>query len=137
MKKKCYIETVEDIKYCEENGLKIYSDTWEPDFFKFDNGVWCMYSDNELKFYNSSFDVSYDDLYYYKEESEEQQEATETDVGKLCWFYDREEIKVVGILREVLSMDDTVPFRSDYGITSMHCRPLTKEEIKKFMEKAE
>lgn len=61
------IKTIDDIKYCEEHGLTIYSDTWEPDFFKFTNGVWCMYSDNELKIYHTSFDISYDELYYYEE----------------------------------------------------------------------
>ena len=44
--------------------------------------------------------------------------------------------KVVGKLREVLQ-DDNFPFRSDYGIPSIHCRPLTKAEIQEFMEKAE
>lgn len=67
-KKKHLVNTVDDIKYCEEHGLTIYSDTWEPDFFRFINGVWCMYSDNELKIYNNTFDIPYDELYYYEEE---------------------------------------------------------------------
>ena len=136
MKKKHYIKDISDIKYCEDNGLTIYSDTWEPDFFKFDNGVWCMYSDNELKFYNSSFDVSYDELYYYEEEPEEQQEVTEKDVGKLCWFWDEDEDdKQVSVLNEIRM--GSFPYYSINLGVYINCRPLTKEEIKEFMEKAE
>lgn len=137
MKKKHQIKTIDDIKYCEEHGVTIYSDTWEPDFFKFDNGVWCMYSDNELKFYNSSFDVSYDELYYYEEEPEEQQEVTEKDVGKLCWGWNTyNEEKDLGVLKEVEKEESDKYHLIGLGWFE-HCRPLTKAEIQEFMERAE
>lgn len=129
MKKKHYIKDISDIKYCEEKGLTIYSYTWEPDFFKFDNGVWCMYSDNELKSYNSSFDVSYDDLYYYEEEPEEQ-EATEKDVGKLCKFYDTEADEPrYSVLEKVFKEDSDFPFMDSCCDTWEHCRRLSPAEV--------
>lgn len=137
MRKKHYIRTVEDIKHCEENGRMLFSKD-NIHSFKFERGCWSEYDDEgNLWIYNASIDP--EEVHYYEEESEEQQEATEKDVGRLCWFYDTEKMnnrKVVGKLREVLQ-DDNFPFRSDYGIPSIHCRPLTKEEIKEFMEKAE
>lgn len=101
-KKKHYITTIADIKYCEENELTIYSDTWEPDFFKFANGVWCMYSGNELKIYNNTFEVSYDELYYYEEESEEKPKITDDDLGKKVKFPDGS----IGELKFIVPIDD-------------------------------
>ena len=110
--------------------MTIYSDTWEPDFFKFDNGVWCMYSDNELKSYNSSFDVSYDELYYYEEESEKpMQEATEADVGKLCWFFDGDtDKKVVGVL-SAISTFGYHKICKYQNLSWKHCRRLSPAEV--------
>lgn len=138
MKKKHQIKTIDDIKYCEKHKLTIYSEI-EPRYYEFHNNVWCSYDEDSgnIKVYNCEMFLYDLELYYYEEQ--EQQEATEKDIGKLCWFYDTEKMnnrKVVGKLREVLQ-DDNFPFRSDYGIPSIHCRPLTKEEIKEFMEKAE
>lgn len=129
MKSKHYIETIEDIKYCEKNGLTIYSDTWEPDFFRFVDGVWCMYSDKELKIYNHSFDISYDELYYKDELKEEpMQEATESDVGKLCKFWDDDIRFVFRILYDVTE-DIECPFEDEAGDEWKHCRRLSPAEV--------
>ena len=78
-KKKHYIKTIEDIKYCEENGLTIYSDCYTNYFYKFENGCWNEFYNNgkNLSFYNHGLNVCDGELYYYEEESEEQTEATE------------------------------------------------------------
>lgn len=68
-------------------------------------------------------------------EKQEQQEANTKDVGKLCWFWNTnekdKEINVLYGLYEGKRYMDKKTFLFN------HCRPLTKEEIKEFMEKAE
>lgn len=136
-KKKHYIKTVKDIRYCEENGLTIYSEKRRC-YWMFKNDSWCQFIGTEIYFYNTSLAIKDDEL-YYEEESEEQQEPTEKDVGKLCWFwmYDEKD-KTVHILKNVSFTDEYHYNDSDIrGCGFNHCRPLTKEEIKEFMEKAE
>ena len=130
MKSKHYIETIEDIKYCEEKGLTIYSDTWSPNFFRFVNGVWCMYSDKELKIYNHSFDISYDELYYKNDLKEEPTpEATEKDVGKLCWFWDNEERDGERSILKVVHSKENYPYLTEDCNSYVHCRRLSPSEV--------
>ena len=198
MKKKHYITTIADIKYCEENGRTIWSAIDVSNYYyKFSNGVWCRYRENDegkeddLFEYNSRLCVSLNDtniLYYYEEESEEkpkitkddlgkkaifpdgsigelrfivkpagknfmygkdactfyksceiveeQQEATEKDIGKLCWFWDVENNKFIEVLAGY-DKDCEIPYECGVGWYNKHCRPLTKAEIQEFMEKAE
>lgn len=134
MKKKHYIRTIEDIKYCEENGKMLF-DKDNKYSFKFDNGRWTEYDvEGNLSSYNTTLFVS-DGLHYYEEAPEEQMEATKKDIGKLCIFWNDYFHEVVGILIGIFNKR-TYSFKSnsDYYL---HCRPLTKAEIQKFMEKAE
>ena len=135
MKKKHYIKDISDIKHCEENGLIIYSEK-RGCYWVFKNDSWCQFIDTEVYFYNTSLAIKDDEL-YYEEESEEQQEATEKDIDKLCWFWDFDErLKIVGKLVDVNeNIDDS--YQVDGDVNMKHCRPLTKEEIKEFMEKAD
>ena len=135
MTKKHYVKTVEDIKYCEEKGIELYDDYQAIVCFKFVDGVWCSYTNKNLNAYNVK--LSFGSL-YYEEESEEQTEATEKDVGKLCWFWYEDTTKgkeAVGVLLGIAT-DEEVRFESDENFY-LHCRPLTKAEIQEFMEKAE
>ena len=66
---------------------------------------------------------------------EEQQEATEKDIGKLCWFWDDNVNKFIEVL-DVCDKDYKIPYECGLGWYN-HCRPLTKAEIQEFMEKAE
>ena len=134
MKKK-YLKDVESVLALKDTDTKIYAENITG-YYQFVNGILCAF-DDDGSWTICPTTCDEEDLYILEEEP--MQEATEEDVGKLCWFYDTEKMnnrKVVGKLREVLQ-DDNFPFRSDYGIPSIHCRPLTKEEIKEFMEKAE
>ena len=99
MKKKRYIKTVEDIKYCEENGLTIYPTHGIDCCYEFENGHWNQCSqDGELWMYALGIDMEIEPYYY---EEEPMQEATEDDIGKLCWFWDdSEKYKSIGILDE-------------------------------------
>lgn len=130
MKKKQKIKTIDDIKYCEENELTIYTKGGAS--YKFINNVWCYFnSDKKLVEYNTTVDCS-ESLYY--EEEQELQEVDGKDIGKLCWFWDNDErFKKIRVLT---SISETGRPYTD-GIVYFHCRPLTKEEIKEFMEKAE
>ena len=141
MKKKHYIKTIEDIKYCEENGLTLYnSDEYEETFLAFENGVWNRYDADSKKLlqYGWGLDLT-PELYYYEEESEELQEATEKDIGKLCEFFDDDLIskkRFVGVLKAI-NEDTVYRYDGDSLGKYMRCRPLTKAEIQEFMEKAE
>lgn len=135
MKKKHYVNTIEDIKYCEENSIELYDEYQATVCFRFVDGVWCSYTNKNLNVYNVRLSLN---SLYYEEESEEQQEASEKDIGKLCWFWDSDEnVKMVSTLLEFDKFNLRLPYRAASGLNYMSCRPLTKEEIKEFMEKAE
>jgi len=132
MKKKHYIKDISDIKYCEEKGIELYDEYQATVCFRFVDGVWCSYTNKNLNVYNVRLSLN---SLYYEEESEEKQEATENDIGKLCWFWDdEEECKRVG---KLLRITDDFYCYEDGDKFWAYCRPLKKEEIKKFMEKAE
>ena len=132
-KKKHYIKTIEDIKYCEEKGIELYDEYQATVCFRFVDGVWCSYTNKNLNVYNVRLSLN---SLYYEEESEEQQEATEDDVGKLCWFWDVDNNKFIEVLAGY-NKDSKTPYECGAGWYNRYCRPLTKEEIKEFMEKAE
>lgn len=138
MKKKHFIEDISDIKYCEENGLIIFSDkrgcSWE-----FLNNVWCQCIGKFVCFYNSALNIKEDQLYYYEEQ--EQQEASEDDLGRLCYCWneedDREEL---GILKGYDTSDDDKYHIAGLGYYK-HCRKLSPAEVAEItgykVEKAE
>lgn len=53
------------------------------------------------------------------------QEATEADVGKLCCFWDYEDMPHYGVLREI---DEDSIYKDGVNLWK-HCRRLTKQEI--------
>ncbi|MBO7432028.1 MAG: hypothetical protein J6U02_03945 [Elusimicrobia bacterium] len=66
------------------------------------------------------------------------QEATLKDVGKLCWFWEGSDVKArIGILNSIEKDINGRYFYTEIENLYLHCRPLTKEEIKEFMEKSE
>lgn len=129
MKKKHYIKDISDIKYCEKHGLKIYP-RMKGFYFEFHNGVWGMYDENDLLVsYQTTLFVS-DNLYYYEEKSEEQKEATEKDIGKLCWFWGSNDKNMeLGILEGVNCDEDEIEYESGDGFCYHHCRKLSPAEV--------
>lgn len=130
MKNKHYIKTVEDIKYCEENGLTIYS-THTAYNFEFEEGKWNAYDeDDKLRYYDYGLDFI-EDLYYYEEESEEpMQEATVNDIHKLCWFWGSNNKNMeLGILESVNCDNDEIEYESSDGFCYKHCRELSPAEV--------
>lgn len=53
------------------------------------------------------------------------QEATEADLGKLCMFWDYEDMPHYGVLREI---DEESIYKDGVNLWK-HCRRLTKQEI--------
>lgn len=144
MKNKHYIKTVEDIKYCEEKGLTLFSED-DSHYFKFERGCWNEFEGRKLWLYHAAIDPT--DVYYYEEEPEEQQEVTEKDVGKLCWFFNKAKDGVdirrpfVAILWRI-DNDFKYPFVDDVtGLHWQHCRRLSPAEVAEItgykVEKAE
>lgn len=136
-KKKHYIKTIEDIKYCEENGIELYDEYQATVCFRFVDGVWCSYTNKNLNVYNVRLSLN---SLYYEEKAQEQTETDTTSVGKLCYFWDDDWAltkKLIAILERIEPEMKSWKYYS-LGLGSFeHCRPLTKAEIQEFMEKAE
>lgn len=61
-------------------------------------------------------------------------EATEQDIGKLCYFWDEEEeYRGYGILTLKDIAGDKPYYIADYNTTYEHCRRLTKQEIEELI----
>lgn len=134
MKKKHYIKTIEDVKYCEENNLVIRDADSKNSSYAYEGNCWVYYLEGQPALYDAAIRLS-SKLYY---EAPEDREATADDIGMLCLFWGRNyKDAQLGILEEVSYDDDEVKYLSKDGYWYYHCRPLTKEEIKEFMEKAE
>lgn len=130
MKKK-YLKTVEDVLALKDTDTKIYRDGVEG-YYQFVKDTLVEFSPYNAEFWRlyPSFDIG-DEPYILEEEP---QETTKEDVGKLCWFWDDvESIRKVGVLTEINCRSR---FVLNSSFNYINCRPLTKEEIKEFMEKA-
>lgn len=59
------------------------------------------------------------------------EEITEDDIGKLCWFSDREDFtgKRLGILK-VIDKKLEYPYETETGAIYRFCKRLTEEELK-------
>ena len=136
MKKK-YLKTVEDLLALKDTDTKIYREPDEEYYYhQFVDGTLCRFdSDGDVKF-NIAI-TSIDKYYILEEEYEEQQEATVKDVGKLCWCWDDDDEASNKMISVLKSIDMHREFYANNIGYYIHCRPLTKEEIKEFMEKAE
>lgn len=59
------------------------------------------------------------------------QEATEADIGKLCYFWDGDEdySKQIGLLTEIRTENTIFKYVIAESVCFAHCRRLTKQEI--------
>jgi hypothetical protein len=125
MKKK-YLKTIEDIEALRNTNTKIYSalDKSNPEtFYRFVNGVLCFFWDENNYSYNA-FLQSNENARPYILVEEPVKEADKNDIGKLCWFWDDECEKRIGILDHI---NDGLYYVRNwfYG----HCRSLTPAEV--------
>ena len=63
------------------------------------------------------------------------QEATEADIGKLCYFWDDNEdySKQIGLLTEIKAENSIFKYVMSESICFAHCRRLTKQEAEKLI----
>lgn len=63
------------------------------------------------------------------------QEATEADIGKLCYFWDNDEdySEQIGLLTEIKSTHCMFRYVMSDSVCFAHCRRLTKQEIEEFI----
>lgn len=121
MKKK-YLKTPEEILALKDTDTKIYIDGLST-YFQYVGGVLCRFPENYPVVFNCSVELNVlDPLYILIEEPVK--EATEEDIGKLCWFWDKECDKRMGILDHI---EDGLYYVRNwfYG----HCRRLTPAEV--------
>lgn len=127
--KKHYLKTVEDVLALKDADAKIYEES-SAGYYKFVKGVLCRFNAyNGITDFNSCLDME-EDVYTLEEESE--QEATEKDIGTLCWFLGRDyKDAELGILEEVSYDGDEVKYMSKDGYWYYHCHKLTPSEVTK------
>ena len=139
MKKK-YLKTVEDVLALKDTDTKIYSEFCKDIELMFINGVLCKKNINTgcFDFNIEIFIDPCNNSLYILEESKEHQEATEKDIGKLCYFWAGfEDCRILSVLKDREKEPCTYRYESNEGNWWQNCRPLTKEEIQEFMEKVE
>ena len=144
MKKK-YLKTIEDVLALKDTDTKIYAEKDEERYYQFVKGVLCCFSINNDHVCIGDWVTLGMNLYTLEEEPE--QEATEADVGKLCWFFNeaKEGVDIrkpfVAILWRI-DNDFKHPFIDDATCTHWeHCRRLSPTEVAEItgykVEKAE
>ena len=124
MKKK-YLKTVEDVLALKDTDMKIYAEC-EGGYYQFIDGVLCAFDNDDDGWSISPMLNDQEELYILEEESE----ATEEDVGKMCKFWDTEEDEKeenVGILLNVAC--ETIPYTRKGGGIYCHCRRLSPSEV--------
>lgn len=138
--KKRYLNTIEEVLTLKDTDTKIYRDL--PDFkdkekvnyYKFVNGFLCWFEDEENA-WTINAELYHNDKFYILEEGEEPiQEATEADIGKLCYFWDDDMPSFrIGKLDGIDKIEKNDEVRNLYKTETnnpyQHCRRLTTSEI--------
>lgn len=126
MKKK-YLKTIEDIEALRNTDTKIYREN-HTSYFKFVNGVPCIFCKTSDVFYNATIDFNQvaSELYI-----EVEYEPSEAYIGKLGWFWDDDEdVKCVDVLNDISTGNGRFEGQTDGWYD--HFRPLTPEEVEKY-----
>ena len=126
--KKRYLKTVEDVLALKDTKTKIYFDFDGADdlFLQFIDGVLCENVKGEFKYINHI--LCLDDKPYILVE-EQEQEATEEDLNKMCKFWDTEADEPRYSILEKIFNDSDFPFMDSCCDTWEHCRKLTPSEV--------
>ena len=126
MKKK-YITTIEEILALRDTDKKIYLEN-NRGYYKFVEGIPCFFCHDSTVFYNCTidFDQVESNLYVFVEEPVK--EADESDLGKLCLFWDdNQKAKVVDVLKDISK--GSRRFERKTAGWYYHCRRLTPTEV--------
>lgn len=124
---KKYLTTPEEILALKDTDTKIYT-FFKDKYYKFINGVLCFFNEkDELLLFNTVLVVNHHtDSYPYILIEESISNATEKDIGKLCWFFDEDEDSGnYGILKCIMDGE----FYINGVLKYSNCRRLSFEEI--------
>ena len=126
---KKYLKTIEDIEALRNTDTKIYRDKANG-YFKFVNGLPCLFCDSSIVYYNATIDFDeVESKFYIKVEDK----PNESWIGKLGWVSDESKDKKprCGVLVEYLE-GHPHPYKIQGGLSWKHFTPLTPEDIEKY-----
>lgn len=124
---KKYLTTPEEILALRNTDTKLYREKY-CGYFKFVDGVPCFFSDASDIFFNTEIDFNPNESKLYILVKENLSNATEKDIGKLCWFWDDEEDEDVGNYGVLKYIRDGKFYINDL-LYYDKCRRLTFEEV--------
>lgn len=119
--KKRHLRTIEEVLALKDTDTKIYTEDTNG-YYQFVKGTLCyFYDDGSMAIYSEiGIGKGFAGKYIVIEE-----EANENDLGKLCWFWDKDEkYKRVGILDHI---ENNLYYMKSWFCE--HCRRLTPEEV--------
>lgn len=123
--KKRYLKMPEDVLALKDTDTKIYEKhaTW---YYKFVKGVLCRFNAyNGVTYFNCKLDME-EDIYILEEEP--MQEATADDIGKLCLFWNADEIHYIGILKSIDKKSIKRFYLVNFGYFE-NCHKLSPSEV--------
>lgn len=126
--KKRYLRTVEDVIALRDTDTKIYAED-ECGYYKFVNGYFCCFQE-ERTYFNITVFLSEEGgspIFYILEE-ESMPEATEEDIGKLCWFWNEDGVYYIGTLKSIDEKSTKRFYMLDIGYYE-YCHRLTPSEV--------
>lgn len=121
-----YLKTIEDIEALGYTDTKIYRENHKG-YFKFVNGVLCLFCETSDVFYNATIDFNQVNSQLYIEVEDE---PSDDYIGKLGWFWDDDEVSRV--MDRLEYVEDEAFKGLDYDEWYKHFRPLTPEEVEKY-----
>lgn len=126
---KKYLKSVEEIEALRNTDTKIYRDNGRG-YFKFVNGLPCLFCDTSDVFYNATIDFNEVESKLYIEVADKPDESW---IGKLGWVSDESKDKKTrcGVLVEYLE-EHQHPYKIQGGLSWTYFTPLTPEEIEKY-----
>lgn len=125
---KKYLKTIEDIEALRDTDTKIYRDKAHG-YFKFVNGLPCLFCDSSIVYYNATIDFDEVDSKLYIETPD----TTDYLIGKLGWISDEDTDNKLncGIFKKY-HLGAAYPYEIESGSCWKHFTPLTPEDIEKY-----
>lgn len=125
---KKYLTTPEEVLALKDTDTKIY-DYFKDKYYKFVGGILCYFNDkDEILLFNTNLVLGHlKNSYPYILIEEPISNATEKDIGKLCWFWDDEDEDTgnYGVLKYIRDEKFYINDLLSYD----NCKRLTFEEI--------
>lgn len=131
METRKYLKTAEDVLALKDTDTKIFEEAGERfnegSYYKFINGVLCRFDSNKGE-WQVNISIWSEDKPYILEEP--MKEATTDDVGKLCWFENKDRsYGFFDFLEEIFEGDDKPYQPENTSLMWHHCRRATPSEV--------